>query len=705
MGKTTKKQEANKGKITDENIEEPEAIEYTPSKDVIKLTKLRKRRWEQMVRFKDKLGINEKCDRMDAIFTPHLTSLDSADSTEMQFSNDFDQDNIILDKARKSMPLAFQKITTAIAVLIAEGPRGVMRATRGKDKKLNELAKNVYYENFKVQKKKKVLRKYAYHIAKYGLGYWREYIKKTYKQELVESLDSKGETVLDENGKIKWKAKMVYDVFDVVGENLHPHRVVLDDACNSVKDVNKPARDAFIYSYLSQDEFDDVYPQDSFDNSKHIVAGQKWMLDDKTYNNAKYDDEDKKPIQVIEYENRMLGVKEIWAGDWVLLDVSPLPGGEISINGEKWEYDKDDYDGIGIGQIIEIYLPLLDDIANASNEVIRMMVRPHEDFFNGASISDESDDINFGSGNKRKIDGDKDDVKYSSPELKSNTINEAKADIKNELDLGIGVTDNLSGIDEADTAYQSAQNREAALKRLSTPLDSIKSVIEDCANLDLKLYKVLYSQPMETVLLKKGDSDWNEASSILSRATEEQREDERVVVMKQDKDGNPLTIARRKFREMELPLAMEKQDNKPTGRVIETEEKEHWEILPLDYSGTIEIEAKSFLPVSKAVEDEQDKNSLVELMKIQTTDEMGNPTLKDASGVPYTIDKVKVIKDYIEINERLSAEEYVVKMDQQNINQDNIEGNPLAPGGQKIGMNEQLGRSRPELKNNLQTNN
>jgi hypothetical protein len=644
---------------------------YTYKKGEKSLYAKRKKRLSEMYEKKKKLGINDKIDRMDALYTPHLTTLDDPNSFKIQTSQEFINDSILVEKSRKSMPLAFEKITTAQALLIQENPQGVMKAFKEEYKVKNPFIQNVYYENFTVQRKKEILKKYAYHLAKYGIAYWREYIKKTYRKQHEETLDEQGNTSYN----LKW----VYDVFDVVGENINPKNVLLDDNCLSVKDVNKPANDCSVYDYLTQEEFEAIYPKDIYPNSEFVQENQQWMFNDDSQTEKTTDGKTK--IQLLDYENKFENVRETWANGIPIKSV-PLPGDRLSLNGDKWVEDQDNYDGIGIGQIIEIYLPIVDDIVNTSLERLRQIVRPNEDWYNGIQLDDEADDVDYGSGSVRKFNGVPGSVVYNQPPQRSAAEANEKAELMTEIDTVTMIPRDLAGQTAAKTAYQSAQNREMALQKLALPLGSIKKTIEDAANLDLYLYQLAYSEPIQTIEYNAGDSGFEEGIAILNQANELGLEEDRVVIMEEN-EGQPVKIARRKFREMELPLDVEQTENDEgiTGRIVLADEKKFWEMTPKDFKweGAIEIIGESFLPVSKTLQDQQDKETIEYLMNIPTTDEMGNPVLNDDAGQPFTINKVRLLKDRCSMNKNFDPDKYIVPLTAQNQGQGNLSvpENPL----------------------------
>ena len=659
------------------------------TKEEIELRAERKKRFEVMMKKKKDLDINGKCDRMDELFPPHLVDIDNPNLSEATFNDAFGEDTLFADKRRKSKPLAFEKITTAVALLIKENPKVMTKAFDEESRKLNLLQENIYYENFKIMRKIRVLRKYTYHLAKYGIAYWREYIKKTYKKEHD----------YDENGELK--SKWVYDVFDEVAENIHPKNIVIDDNCISLKDINKPANDMYIMEFLTRSEFELKYPNEKYERAKFVKENQEWIVnpefaddEDQGKTNTEPNKEGNKKIMVLTYENKGEGLREIWANE-IPLESVPLPGGELSVTGEKWVENLDNYDGIGIGQIIELYTPIVDDILNASLERLRQIVRPNEDLFNNVANSDEADDVSYGAGAQRRWTGSPKDIVYSSPPPRSQNEQSEEKDLEEEIDRATMIPRNLAGTDDAKTAYQSAQNREAALNKLAIPLDAIKFTLEDAANLSIRLFKLAYQEPLETNIYSKGDDKFDEALAILKF----EPEGERAVIMKADeKTGEPVEIARRKFRQMELPIKNEADDSKPTGRLVESDEKQFWEMIPktFNWNGRLEIVAESFLPVSKALEDERKKETIDFLMNIQTTDDMGNPILKDANGQPYFIDRVRLAKERAKIGRDFDPDKIIVPMKKEEQVAGDT-GNPLNKT-EHISLNEAVGNQRPELK-------
>jgi len=676
---------------------------YKFSKDEERILKARIARFEVMLEKKKKLGINAKCDAMDILFSPHLVGLNNPDSPVITNSGG----TTIVDEPRKSTPMAFEKITSTIATLIRENPKVIMKAFRSKFKKLNLFIENVYYENFKLQSKIRILQRYTYQLSKYGIAYWREYIKRTYRKNHEPQRDKNGDFVYDKAGNLIYDTTIVYDVNDQVAEVVHPKNIVLDDGCLAPTDPQRPARDLFLYYYYSKSEFDALYPVAKFPKATFVKQGQSWMFEDnEIIDPAETRKKDK--IQVIIYENKTEDVQETWSNG-IPLESIPLPGHKLDITGDKWVEDGDNYDGIGIGQILAIYQPMVDDINNASIELLRQLVRPVEDFFNNAKISDESDDVEYHSGSQRRIDGSPEDVKYSKPPaMGAGEIAQVER-LMEEIDRATMVPKHLSGVGETKTAFEAAQNKESALAKLNIPLFSIKWVLEQAANISLSLWPIVYGEAEDTKLLNPGDDDFNEALAIYKANPS----DERVALFDTNKEDPQAGLYRREFRQMELPLSLEEDDSGEgnttgTGRIVYSDERKFWELVPKHFNwiGRIEIISSSFLPISKALEDDAKKEMADWLISVPVTDELGRPTLTDANGKPYVIDKARVVKDRISILRDWDAERLVVPMDQKNAGQGNVGGgvvNPLndANGSSVMDAVEMAtdgAGSRPELR-------
>ena len=160
------------------------------------------------------------------------------------------------------------------------------------------------------------------------------------------------------------------------------------------------------------------------------------------------------------------------------------------------------------------------------------------------------------------------------------------------------------------------------------------------------------------------------------------------------------TIARRRFKQLELGLTKEFKvdtvtgEGTDTGKVIDSEEKEFWEMVPehFNWEGHIDVLAISFLPDSKIIEDEKQKTRSSFLLSVPTVDpNTGQPILLDANGQPFTVDKVHVLKEFVEASGGDQDKTIVPVEKPQQLAPGIPEGGGANPLGSGPGLRESLG--------------
>ena len=612
---------------------------YNPPPEIRKRMVALSKRVKAMEAKKKELAINDKTARMDVLFTPHMVAMDR-ESFDQDFV-DFDDRRLLnfSDNQRKSKPLAFQKITTAQATLVRENVKVKARAEKEEFANVDLIVAKTYEENWRANKSSRELKRVLKDAALYGIGYLRRYHKRVWRI-LHEPIDK------DEEGNIVYSKRRNFLINDVVTERMSPRDVLLDPESLGPSD----AKDNMLTYRYEEAEFKRQFPKDIFPNAEFVKAGQRASFQEIDADGDRIKDrqtsKDVAEKIIIEILESITGdYKETWANK-IFISRQILPGHQLSISGMKWYEDRANYDAIGMGQILELYQPLVDDVLNSSNERLRQLVRPIRVMGNDVKAADDSDWI-WEAGAEFRVTGNLDEMKWDRPPAMTDAEVKDRELLSEEIDIAVGIPKLLEGLDTSDTAFQAAQNREEALKRLSLPLGNLKDMIEDDANKAFRLFKDVYSVPESVDILQIDSSEFVEAKQIL----QQDPADERFVDMG---DG---TIARRRFRQMKLGLAKEmKRDTVSgegidTGKVIDSEEQEFWEMIPahFNWEGHIEVLALSFLPVSKVIEDNKKRERAEFLLGVPTVDpETGQPLLVDSAGRAHTIDKVKVLKEMIE---------------------------------------------------------
>jgi hypothetical protein len=165
---------------------------------------------------------------------------------------------------------------------------------------------------------------------------------------------------------------------------------------------------------------------------------------------------------------------------------------------------------------------------------------------------------------------------------------------KKDLDEASGITDPLLGNITGKTAFEIAQAKEAALKRLKNPLENITDALDTEAYITVALAQLLYSIPEvyeiadQTLIedyLKEVDSD----PQLYERD-----------VRTNEETGETTDVFRAKVFP-EFPLNLDKDEQ---GNLIETNETRFFRVKPgsLSWEGVINIKSQSVLTPSKQID-------------------------------------------------------------------------------------------------------
>ena len=171
---------------------------------------------------------------------------------------------------------------------------------------------------------------------------------------------------------------------------------------------------------------------------------------------------------------------------------------------------------------------------------------------------------------------------------------------KDSVDEVTGITKTLSGEVTGKTAFEVAQAKESALKRLRVPLDNIADALEDEAYITIDLIESLYSIP-EVIKIAEPD--------LVESYLKEIQSD--VELYERNEEGE---FSAKVFREVQLGL-----DTDKAGNFIENDKNKFFRLKPktLKWEGIIDVKPQSVLVVSKELEKAMDlefTNLLVPLM-------------------------------------------------------------------------------------------
>lgn len=480
----------------------------------------------------------------------------------------------------------FIKIQVALSILVDQNPKGVFTPMLKKFQATSELMKQLYQRSWEVAKSNPQLKLFVFNLAKYGWACMRTYPLKIEREvHTVESLDDNLEPV--------YKKDKVIEYNDVFRENLDPRNCWIDDMAKpnqpmSVRD------DCWRKVYdMETDEFEREFGKSKlFDKVKQ--GGNVAELISSTKGTEKKF-QGKKLVEVYFYESR---AKDMF---WVIangvpvqmehLPISDARGAKkLSLNQTYWNlrHSESPY-GIGIYEAIRYENAMLDRISNMTLDQLTLSIYKMF-FYQGTNTLQDTGDITLSPGLGKQVLDPK-NINWMEVPGPGAEAWQGIDSLKQRVDDASGVMEPLSGGSPSKkgkgkiTAFQIAQEKEMALRRLKNPLDNILEFLNQEAYITIALCQLLYSIPemheiTDQVLMDdylkeiQGDPDLYEHSQ----------------------DGK---FTAKVYPEMPLNLETDHE-----GNLTETKDTKFFRIKPkfLDWEGIIQIKAESILTASKQVD-------------------------------------------------------------------------------------------------------
>jgi len=463
-----------------------------------------------------------------------------------------------------SSPNPFIKINTAVSILIDRNPEGVFSAGAKKYSSTSELQSQLYQRSWEIAKSKQQLKLFVFNLAKYGWAVGRTYPLKITNNNIVE-----------------------YD--DTFRENLDPWNVWIDDM--ALPNNQFSIRDWCWRKVYSLDVLKTEFASSDLIDKIKIGGITTEKVAGNNQNAKKYIEKDL--VEVYFYENR---IKDIFAvianGVPILLDKLPIE----DINGAKkitlWQtywllrHTQCPY-GIGIYEAIKYDQALLDRFRNMTIDQLTLSIYKMF-FYSGTNTLNETGDISISPGVGKQALNPKDISWLEIPGPGAEAWKGIEM-FKSDIEEASGVIKSLQGDSDEKTAYQSAMNKESALKRLKTPLDNICDALETEAYLTVCIHQLIYSEPE---VYSISDPELIEAYLKDIQSDPE--------LYERDVDENGQEVFNAKVYP-EVPLNLEEDEKK---NLTQTKETKFFRIKPkhLRWDGMIFIKAQSMLTPSKQLD-------------------------------------------------------------------------------------------------------
>ena len=480
-----------------------------------------------------------------------------------------------------SKPNPFIKIQTALSILVDQNPTGVFTPTTKKYESTSTLIKQLYQRSWEYAKSKQQLKLFIFNLAKYGWAIGRTYpLKITRKvKELVEYNEDNPEQSV-------YKEKEIIEYNDIMRDNLDPRNCWIDDMTRPNNEFS--IRDwawRKVYAMNSAQEEFGKYP-----NWKYVKSGgitSEKITGSKGQSEKQFKEKDL--IEIYFYENRIKDLFYVIAnGIPVIMESLPIS----DANGLKrlscWQtywtirHAECPY-GIGIYEAMKYDTSMLDRIRNMTIDQLTLSIYKSF-FYQGTQSLTETGDIKIAPGVGKQVLDPKNInwLQVPGPGIEAWKGLEY---FEKAVDEASGITDPLTGEITGKTAFELAQAKESALKRLKSPLDNVLDALGIEGYITVSLIQLLYSIP-ETYKISDPALIEDYLREIGSDPDLYERDEEENFVAK----VYP-----------EFPLNLEADE---TGKLIETQDTRFFRIKPkfLKWEGIISIKPQSILTPSKQID-------------------------------------------------------------------------------------------------------
>lgn len=490
----------------------------------------------------------------------------------------------------------FVKIQTALSILIEQNPSGVFSATSRRYEATSSIMKQLYERSWEYAKSKAQLKLFVFNIAKYGWGVARTFpLRITRKVKNIVEYDEKDPS----SSKYEEKEVVVYN--DIMRENLDPRNVWVDD---QAKPNNSRSLNDWVYRKVySYDEAKELYGYSKLWDYVRRGGNTAETINNSNTSNATYSSEVSKNtenadlVEAYFYENLRDDTLIVEIGG-VPVCIEPLPVSDasglkkLSLWQAYWNLrHAESLYGIGIYEAIRFDQAFLDRIRNMTVDQITMSIYKMF-FYQGTQSLTDTGDIVIRPGVGKQVLDPK-NVNWLEIPGPGKDAYLGIDMFRKDVDEVSGITDPLLGTVTGKTAFEIAQSKEAALKRLKNPLDNILEALNDEGYLTVSLIQLLYSIP-ETYEI----SDPYLIADYLKEIQSDPELYDRSVSLDevgQEKQSFTAKVYR------EFPMNLDKDEK---GNLVETNDSRFFRVKPkyLNWEGVINIKSQSLLSSSKQVD-------------------------------------------------------------------------------------------------------
>ena len=535
------------------------------------------------------------------------------------------------------------KIQTALSILVDQNPSAVLTAANKKYQATTEIMKQLYSRSWEVAGSKPELKKFVFNLAKYGWAAGRTFpLRQMRKVKVLKEYNN------EDPEKSVYEEKEIVEYDDVMRENLDVRNVWLDDMArpNSRRSLND-------WAYRKVFDFEDFKEEFAKYNRTKLVlpGGNTQEVISKAERGAQKDRDEvsKKRIEVLYYENKSKDLYMVIAGaNKVPIIIDPLPVAEqkgtkkLTLWHTYWNirHSESPY-GIGIYEAIRYDQGMLDRVRNMSIDQLTLSIYKMF-FFQGTASLTDTGDIKITPGVGKQVLDPK-NINWLDVPGPGKDAYMGIDMFQKDIDDASGISPSLEGEITGKTAFEIAQAKESALKRLKNPLDNILEALNDEGSITICLMQLMYSEPEVHEI-----SDERLIDDYLKEIGGDQDLFSRG---ESSEEGTPGAFQAKVYRE--FPLNLDKDE---AGNLIEVADTRFFRAKPqaLDWDGVITIKSQSLLTPSKQVEKalEMEMYNILSPIMMQIAQER---QMQMQTGMGFDIDNAtqgKVAKNIIKLYDK-----------------------------------------------------
>ena len=487
----------------------------------------------------------------------------------------------------------FVKIQTAMAILVDQNPTGVLTALTKKFQATTELIRQLYQRSWEYARSKEQLKLFVFNLAKYGWAVARTYpLRVERKVQVLVSIDE------EDPSKNVYEEKTVVEYNDIYRENLDVRNVWIDD-------MAKPNNARSVKDWCWRKVYDIEEARAEFGKYKLFEAALlssgtlTETIENTKSNNQQLTTDQSRLCEVYFYENKSRDIFMVRINE-VPVVIEPLPIADsngvkrLSIWQAYWmlRHAESPY-GVGIYEAVRFDQAVLDRFRNMTIDQLTLSIYKMF-FYQGTQTLQDTGNIAISPGVGKQVIDPK-NIKFLEVPGPGADAFEGIKMFKDDVDEASGITATLLGEVTGKTAFEIAQTKESALKRLKNPLGNILDALNEEGYTTIALIQLLYSIP-ETYTISDPDLIQAYLDETGSDPELYSREESDEV----DEFGEPKSnFVAKVYPEFPLNLDKDEKEN-----LIETDETQFFRVKPkfLAWNGLINIKAQSILTPSKQVD-------------------------------------------------------------------------------------------------------